>query len=88
MKSGSVRLALCAVFALTSPLIVFAGGQPARVFMPSKADMQNVTGAARAIQQGKGSGMTRSQAAEPASAPRTQTPAQTTGRPGDTAFTK
>jgi len=63
MKSGSVRLALCAVFALTSPLIVFAGGQPARVFMPSKADMQNVTGAARAIQQGKGSGMTRSQAA-------------------------
>jgi hypothetical protein len=84
MKSGSVRLALSAVFALTSPLFVFAGGQPAKVFTPGKAEMHDRAGMTRAVQQGKGSGMSRSQAAAPVSAPRTQTAV----RLSDTAFTK
>ena len=85
MKSVSVRLAASAIFALTSPIMVFAGGQPARVFTPNKAEMQNRAGITRALQQGKGSGISRSQAAVPASAPRTQTAAV---RLSDTAFTK
>jgi hypothetical protein len=65
-------------------LFVFAGGQPAKVFTPSKAEMQDRAGVTRAVQQGKGSGMSRSQAAAPVSAPRTQTAV----RLSDTAFTK
>jgi hypothetical protein len=84
MKSPSVTLALSAAFALTSPFIALAGGQPAKVFMPNKAEMQDRTGITRAVHQGKGSGMTRSQAAVPASAPQTQT----TVHLSDTAFTK
>ena len=84
MKSGFVTLAVSAVFALTSPIMVFAGGQPAKVFTPNKAEMQSRAGVTRALQQGKGSGISRSQAAIPASAPRTQTAV----RLSDTAFTK
>ena len=84
MKSPSVTLALSAVFALTSPFIAFAGGQPAKVFMPSKADMQDRAGVTRAVHQGKGSGMTRHQASVPAGAPQTQTAVHLS----DTAFTK
>jgi hypothetical protein len=84
MKSGFVRLAVSAVIALSSPLFVFAGGQPAKVFTPSKAEMQDRAGITRALQQGKGSGISRSQAPLPASAPRTQTAV----RLSDTAFTK
>jgi hypothetical protein len=84
MKSRSVTLALSAAFALTSPFIAIAGGQPAKAVMLSKADMQDRAGITRAVHQGKGSGMTRRQASVPASAPRTQT----TARLSDTPFTK
>jgi hypothetical protein len=61
MKSRSIRVALLAALVLTSPLFPFAGGQPAKVRLPSKSEMQNAAGVTPAVQQGKGTGTSRNQ---------------------------
>jgi hypothetical protein len=73
MKSQTMKLALVSVFALASPLLTFAGGQP-KVRWVSKEEAQDRSGITRAVQQGKGSGMTRSDVAIRANAYRSQTP--------------
>jgi hypothetical protein len=74
MKSQSMKLALASAFVLASPLFTFAGGQPAIRRQPGKEEMQDRTGIMRAIQQGKGTGMTRSDVVIRANAYRSQTP--------------
>jgi hypothetical protein len=98
MKSQFVRMALLSAVVLTSPLLTFAGGQPAKMHKYSKEDAQDRTGITRAIQQGKGSGMSLSDGTIRANAYREQTTEQrpvATVQPiaghvksGDPAFTK
>jgi hypothetical protein len=77
MKSPrSLRFAVSAGFVLLSPVLTFAGGQPAKVRTLSKDEMQDRTGIARAAQPGKGSGLSLSQPVIRASAYRSQTPAE------------
>jgi hypothetical protein len=91
-------MALLSAVVLTSPLLTFAGGQPAKMHKYSKEDAQDRTGITRAIQQGKGSGMSLSDQTIRANAYREQTTGQTATttvqriagqvRSGDPAFTK
>jgi hypothetical protein len=62
MKSRSIRVALLSAFVLTSP--TFAAGQP-KLRVPSKVETQDPAGSTRAVQQGKGAGMSRNRAAVP-----------------------
>jgi hypothetical protein len=80
MKSASVRVALLTI-ALASPALLLAGGQPAKVRMVTKAELQYRT-AARAVNQGKGSGISRRQDVVSVS------PAVRHIKINDTAFTK
>jgi hypothetical protein len=73
MKPQIMKLALVSTFVLASPLLTFAGGQPAKMRPYSKEEMQDPTGITRAVQQGKGSGMTRSEVQIRANAYRSQT---------------
>jgi hypothetical protein len=72
MRSRFIRVAVLSAFALTSPLLIFAAGQP-KVRMISQNELPRPDGATRAVQQGKGSGMSRNDVAIPASADRLQT---------------
>jgi hypothetical protein len=72
MKWPSIKLALLPALVLTSALLAFAAGQP-KLHMLSKAEMQDLTGATRAVQQGKGGGMSRNQVALRGNAYRSQT---------------
>jgi len=54
-------VALLLAFVLTSPVLTFAGGQPAKVRMTSARDMQNPADISQAVQQGKGTGISRNQ---------------------------
>jgi hypothetical protein len=77
MKSSRfVKFAAVSGFVLLSPVLTFAGGQPKVQRTPSKEELQDRTGIARAIQQGKGGGMSLSNAALNANAFRSQTPAE------------
>jgi hypothetical protein len=67
MKSQCIKAAVLSAFVLTSPLLIFAAGQP-KLRETSQSDTQNLAGSIRAVQQGKGSGMTRNHAAIPAGA--------------------
>ena len=97
MKSRSIRVALLSTFLLTNPLLTFAGGQPAKVRMPSTREMQNLDGVTQSLQQGKGAGTSRNQGVR-ANAWRLQTEEESSvlraesgaGRPnwGDPAFRK
>jgi hypothetical protein len=83
MKSQSIRVAVFSAFVLTSPLLIFAAGQP-KLHTPGKSAIQDLSAAPRAVQQGKGGGMSRKQEVLPA-------PAESAAaRPnsGDTAFRK
>jgi len=71
MKPRCIKVAVLSAFVLTSPLLIFAAGQP-KLRLTSQSEMQNLAGATRAVQQGKGSGMTRNHAAIPAGASRSQ----------------
>jgi hypothetical protein len=62
MKSQR-RMTIVAAALLSIPALTFAGGQPAKVRMPGKADVQDRAGITRAVQQGKGTGMSRRQTA-------------------------
>jgi hypothetical protein len=72
MKLRSIRMAVLFSLVLASPSLTFAGNQSTGMRVPSKSEMQNREGVARAVQQGKGSGMTRSQGVR-ANAYRSQT---------------
>ena len=93
MKSQMIKAALISAFVLASPMLSFAGGQPAK--MHKDDTTQDRTGTTRAVQQGKGSGLTRNEGVQ-ADAYRAQTPAESQvakeqsspGRPVDTAFHK
>ena len=93
MKSQIIKAALVSAFVLASPVLSFAGGQPAK--MHKNYTSQDRTGVTRAVQQGKGSGLSRNQGVQ-ANANREQTPAESQvakeqskpGRPVDTAFHK
>jgi hypothetical protein len=96
MKSRFVRVALLSAVVLTSPLLTFAGSQP-KIHKYSKEEAQDRTGITRAIQQGKGTGMSLSDSTIQANAYREQTTEQKPVAPvqriaqvrtGDTAFTK
>jgi hypothetical protein len=92
MKYQIIKATLVSAFVLASPMLSFAGGQPAKMH---KNDTQDRTGVTRAVQQGKGSGLTRNEGVH-ANAYREQTPAESQvvkeqsnpGRPIDTAFRK
>jgi hypothetical protein len=73
--SRSIRVALLSVVGLASPMLSFAGGQPAVVRSSSRSEAQDRTGITRAVQQGKGAGATRAQGIQ-ANASRSQTPAE------------
>lgn len=64
MKSRFIRVALFTV-ALAVPALMLAAGQPSKVRMITKAELQDHT-FARAINQGKSAVYTRKQVAEPA----------------------
>lgn len=56
------KLALVSAFALTAPMVTFAGSQYDRLQTPSNTQTQNIsntTGEPQAVQQGKDSGVTR-----------------------------
>jgi hypothetical protein len=72
MKSRSIQVALLSAVMLTAALPTFAAGQP-RI---RKTEPQDLTGATRAVQQGKGGGWTRNDEVIRANAYRSQTSAQ------------
>lgn len=83
MKSGSIRVAVFAAIVLASPALTFAGGQPNHVRMLTKAEMQDRTGMTRAINQGKGTGLSLRRNVSRTSSKPAKRPAT-----GDSAFTK
>jgi hypothetical protein len=71
MKSTSIKVMLLSAFAMASPLLTFAGD---RAVPPSGKDhAQDQIEISRALQQGKGSGMSLSQGVIRANANREQT---------------
>jgi len=60
MKFRSFRVAALSALVLTGPLLTFAAGQP-KLHRLDKSEMQDLSGAPPAVQQGKGTGITRSQ---------------------------
>jgi hypothetical protein len=58
MKSKSIRAAVVSAFVFVSPVLTFAASQP-KVRMAGKSETQNAGDVTRAVQQGKGSGLTR-----------------------------
>jgi hypothetical protein len=91
MKYLPIKIALIAVIALTNPLLTFAGGQPAKMRTLGRNEAQNFAGAARAVQPGKGTGISRDQIVRP-NADRVQTAKDNSiavrANPGDSAFHK
>src|SRR5580700_5163473 len=95
MKS-QFRIALLSAIVLASPMLSFAGGQP-KIHPYSSDDGQDRAGVTRTFQQGKGSGITRSESVQ-VNASREQKPAESqvakekakSGNPnyGDAAFHK
>jgi hypothetical protein len=73
MKSRSITVTLLSV--LISPMLIFAGGQPAKVRMSNQSETQDRTGISRTLQQGKGTGTVREQGAQ-VNASRSQTAAE------------
>ena len=73
MNTRSIRMTLLTAVVLTTPVLTFAGGQPAKGLVAYKQVTQDRTGIARAVQQGKGSGNSQSQAVIRANAYRAET---------------
>ena len=69
------RVTLLSALVFASPILSFAGGQSPIARTPSKSEAQDRTGITRAVQQGKGSGMTRNQGVK-VNASRFETPAE------------
>ena len=71
MKSMSIKVMLLSAFAMASPLLTLAGDRA--VPASGKDHVQDRTEIGRALQQGKGSGMSLSQVVIRANASRAQT---------------
>jgi hypothetical protein len=92
MKLRFIGSALFATLMLTAPQSTFAGGQPA-VRTPVRSEIQNRAGIALAVQQGKGTGISRNQTGASVSDARSAAAAKTTPAAAhpkwrDSAFTK
>ena len=74
MKSQTVRVVLLSTFVLASPMLSFAADQHL-VRVPTKEEMQDHSDMTRAVQPGKGAGVTRSEGVS-VNASRSQTPAE------------
>jgi hypothetical protein len=75
MKSQSIRVALLWAFGLASPLLTFAGSQPAEVQRwLGKEEMRDRTSITQTVQRGKDTGLIRSEVVIRANAYRSQTP--------------
>jgi hypothetical protein len=92
MKSQSIRVSLLAALSFTSPTLTFAGGQPAKE--RNTTSTRYLSEVSRAVQQGKGSGMTRAQGV-PADAYRVEKAGEPAAKssavrpnPGDSTFRK
>jgi len=81
----SIRVTALSTLALAGSLLTFAGGQ--KPIRPSRSEAQDVQGAARAVQQGKGTGMSRNQTV-PANAFRAQTAQDSQAVRSDAATTR
>jgi hypothetical protein len=73
MKSRSVKMVLLAASVLASPVLTFAGWQPNHVYTPPKNEAQDRIGIVRTVDQGKGTGMSRSNVVLRGNAYRSQT---------------
>jgi hypothetical protein len=73
MKLQSVKMVLLAAAILASPVLTFAGGQPNHVYTPPKNEAQDSAGISQNVDQGKGAGMTRSDAVLRGNAYRSET---------------
>jgi hypothetical protein len=71
MKLRTIRMVVLSSLVLATPSLTLAGG-PDHYRMLSKSEMKDLTGATRAVQQGKGSGLSRNQVIQ-ANAYRAQT---------------
>jgi hypothetical protein len=58
MKSQFIRVAVLSALSLTSPVLIFAAGQP-KLHSLDKSETQDLSGATPAVQQGKGAGLSR-----------------------------
>jgi len=58
MNLRSIRTAVLSTLVLASPL-AFAGSQSTGMHVPGQSELQNRDGVTQAVQQGKGSGVTR-----------------------------
>ena len=85
MKSRFIRMTVVSAGLLAIPALTFAGGQPAKVRMPGKAEGQDRTGITRAVQQGKGTGVSRMQTVSGSKGAESRT---VSPKWSDTAFTK
>jgi hypothetical protein len=74
MKSQTVRVVLLSAFVFAGPMLSFAAGQHL-VRVPTKEEMQDRSDMTRALQPGKGTGMTRNEGVR-VNASRAQTPAE------------
>ena len=63
MKTRFSRSVLYSVLVLATPLLAVAGGQPAKVYTPVRNEGHDRAGIMQAVQQGKGTGMSRNAAA-------------------------
>jgi hypothetical protein len=98
MKSRSFRSVLLSAVVLATPLLTFAGGQPAKIRWVSKEEAADRTGIMRSVNQGKGAGMTVSSRVIRANAYREETAQEKPSaavqtvpahpKQGDTAFSK
>jgi hypothetical protein len=79
MKFQSFRVAVLTASILVSPMLSFAGSQPKLRPEPTQSEKQDRTGITRAVQQGKGTGMTRNDVYLNANANRLQTPEDSQG---------
>ncbi len=72
MKSRSIRVAALPALILASAALTFAAG-PGRVFPRNAGELQDHSGVSQAVQQGKGTMLTRNEKAFTANAYREQT---------------
>ncbi len=74
MKAG-IRTAVLTTLVLATPALSFGGGQPPITRTPTQSELQDRTGIKKAVQSGKGTGMTRSDETLSGNAYRSQTAA-------------
>ena len=74
MKAG-IRTAALTTLMLASPALSFGGGQPPITRTPTQSEVQDRTGITKAVQSGKGTGITRNDGILSGNAYRSQTAA-------------